>query len=568
MCAALQLTPLGRVGQEQAALTSNAPCPRCYVLAGGGSTPLLAGVQAAACQWRGEDFSAAGLAELAWALASCGQPLSPGCRQLVRSALRAGGSSSGGAEEQPAAAGEPQQPQQPQQRQRQRDWDAWFDGAPASRVVLLLWAAARLQCTPCTACFEAALSALLRGQGMSKLPTKVRLVGCGCWVEPAPTCSTVLAAIAVDRPPTASLKSALALPCPMQSLVTLLWALATLRAAQQPALQPALAPVLSAATLRLAERAEAHLGPAGSWDSDAEGWPSPSLSLTSEEELSAGSGEEDDGSHVGGTMDEDEAEEAEAAVRSSSGEQAAAAAAWYAGRTAGGAGSSRQAEAEAALADLPTASLTTAVWACGQLRHSDPRMLRAAATLLHGRVHAMLPADITRWVQAGDASRSQLLPRGLGLVSCLAPSSHGPRPLPTGFCGAWPSWASAPACCWAPWRRACRSRRCCPPLRRPSWQWPRMPLPRSTSTQVRARARSPACPACAAVKLLLPPGRQPGTPPTRAPAAGQDCVDALADAALAARARLDPRALAHVLWNMSRLGYVDEPFYAAFVPGE
>lgn len=49
---------------------------------------------------------------------------------------------------------------------------------------------------------------------------------------------------------------------------------------------------------------------------------------------------------------------------------------------------------------------------------------------------------------------------------------------------------------------------------------------------------------------------------------GQDCVDALADAALGARARLDPRALAHVLWNMSRLGYVDDPFYLAFVPGE
>lgn len=44
-------------------------------------------------------------------------------------------------------------------------------------------------------------------------------------------------------------------------------------------------------------------------------------------------------------------------------------------------------------------------------------------------------------------------------------------------------------------------------------------------------------------------------------------MDALADAALAARARFEPRELAHMLWNMSRLGYVDDPFFLAFVPG-
>ena len=53
-----------------------------------------------------------------------------------------------------------------------------------------------------------------------------------------------------------------------------------------------------------------------------------------------------------------------------------------------------------------------------------------------------------------------------------------------------------------------------------------------------------------------------------APPAGQYCVDCIADACLAARRDFDPRALAHVLWNMSRLGYVDELFYQAFVPGE
>lgn len=57
----------------------------------------------------------------------------------------------------------------------------------------------------------------------------------------------------------------------------------------------------------------------------------------------------------------------------------------------------------------------------------------------------------------------------------------------------------------------------------------------------------------------------PDSPPSISP--GQDAVDALADAALAARARFEPRELAHMLWNMSRLGYVDDPFFMAFVPG-
>lgn len=55
--------------------------------------------------------------------------------------------------------------------------------------------------------------------------------------------------------------------------------------------------------------------------------------------------------------------------------------------------------------------------------------------------------------------------------------------------------------------------------------------------------------------------------PSPRPPPGQDAVDSLADAALAARTRFQPRELAHVLWNMSRLGYVDDPFYLAFVPG-
>lgn len=162
------------------------------MLAGGTSKPLLLGLQQAASGWRGGDFSTAGLAELAWALASCGQPLSEGCRQLLRSALGADSSSIAAEEraegQQSAVAGEQQQREQldglsqaaaaappaRHQQQRQRDWQGWFQGAPASRVVLLLWAAARLECRPCAACLEAAAAVLLQEQHLAGLPTKVR----------------------------------------------------------------------------------------------------------------------------------------------------------------------------------------------------------------------------------------------------------------------------------------------------------------------------------------------------------------------------------------------------------
>lgn len=181
---------------------------RCYVLAGGASKPLLLAIQHAACGWGPEDYSAAGFAELAWALAACGQPLTEPCRQLLRSAL--GGATGGAgsehaqaeeqrhAEQQAAAEGDrqtatalecstpPQQEQeqqqpQPQQQDHQqqrpqqpRDWAAWFKGTPASRVVLLLWAAAQLDCRPCSACLAAAVATLARDAGLAKLPTKVR----------------------------------------------------------------------------------------------------------------------------------------------------------------------------------------------------------------------------------------------------------------------------------------------------------------------------------------------------------------------------------------------------------
>ncbi len=173
---------------------NNTYAPRCYVLAGGTSKPLLLSIQRAACDWGPEDYSAAGLAELAWALAACGQPLSDGCRQLLRAALGCAAhrddseAQPGGAHpeqqvppegEQQAAADQdggasPQQEQQQQQQQQPpRDWAAWFQGTPASRVVLLLWAAAQLDCRPCPACLAAAVKTLARDTGLYKLPTKV-----------------------------------------------------------------------------------------------------------------------------------------------------------------------------------------------------------------------------------------------------------------------------------------------------------------------------------------------------------------------------------------------------------
>lgn len=49
-------------------------------------------------------------------------------------------------------------------------------------------------------------------------------------------------------------------------------------------------------------------------------------------------------------------------------------------------------------------------------------------------------------------------------------------------------------------------------------------------------------------------------------AAGEPLLDLIADSCLATRDAFDPRSLTHVLWSLARLGYVDETFYAEFVP--
>lgn len=206
------------------------------MLAGGASVPLLTALQKAACGWSGEDYSAGGLAELAWGLASCGQPVPEGCRQLLQAALQDGGVGADAEAlglHQLAAAGQQQAQQHQQQEQqvgqrqgaqpqhvqqhvhpasadqeerpqagaagpatqqqdaqravgqawgqarRPRDWQAWFAGTPAKQVSLLLWSAAQLGCRPSEGCLQAAAAALLRGRGLARLSSKVG-DGMGC----------------------------------------------------------------------------------------------------------------------------------------------------------------------------------------------------------------------------------------------------------------------------------------------------------------------------------------------------------------------------------------------------
>ena len=351
------------------------PCRRCYVLAGGASKPLLLAMQRAAGSWDPEEYSAAGLAELSWALAACGQPLNEGCRQLLHAALGCAASGDGSEEAQTdggrqeqhgSAEGEPQaaaaqedggpaqQMQQQQgQRQQSRDWAAWFKGTPASRVVLLLWAAAQLGCRPSADCLAAAVAALAPSAGLTKLPTKVGTnapyagwSAPNCLIQP---CSSGQGSQTL-RPP---------LPLnSMQSLVTLLWSLATLRAFQQQREgHSRLQSLLQAVTGQLARRMEAVLGSRFS---------SGSMGTAASIEQ--------------GTLDE----QADGAAGSG----------WYSG--SGSSGASMPPASPAELAAMPTNTLCTVVWACGQLRHADVRLLQAATTLLHGRVDNMAPADMTR----------------------------------------------------------------------------------------------------------------------------------------------------------------------------
>jgi hypothetical protein len=169
------------------------------------SKPLLSSLQQTACTWQATDYSAAGFAELVWALASMRTAMSYGCEQLLQTGLLPDGDSAEEVQQQQQESGQTeelplaQQPtaptlpgtelsrqqhlalQPPQHSQQQaapslpaRDWDAWFQGTPASQVVMLLWAAARLHCTPCLPCMHAASKALLRpGADLAGLSTKV-----------------------------------------------------------------------------------------------------------------------------------------------------------------------------------------------------------------------------------------------------------------------------------------------------------------------------------------------------------------------------------------------------------
>lgn len=159
-----------------------APATRSsYVLAGGSSKRVLRGLQQAACSWRAADYTAAAVAELGWALASASLPPPGDCLSLLQDALqgdlggRGGQDDAGEASSDAERAGLQQEVQLPPPAQ-QRDWGAWVGGAPPRKQVLLLWAAARLDCPPCAACMDAVAAALVRrDSGLAELPTKVRL---------------------------------------------------------------------------------------------------------------------------------------------------------------------------------------------------------------------------------------------------------------------------------------------------------------------------------------------------------------------------------------------------------
>lgn len=159
----------------------------------------------------------------------------------------------------------------------------------------------------------------------------------------------------------------------LQSLVALLWALASLRAAQ-------LHPLLRAVSQRLADHMEACLegvqtqgpqGPTAAEFEDAElvdgGELSPASTAVNG---SAGHNISSSGGGSGGSSSEDGRERASAT-----------------GPAMPAQGRDRA---------LPADQLCTVVWACGQLRHEDPRLLAAATTLMHGRVHKLAPTETAR----------------------------------------------------------------------------------------------------------------------------------------------------------------------------
>lgn len=169
---------------------------------------------------------------------------------------------------------------------------------------------------------------------------------------------------------TADARPLCAPPPPLQSAATLLWSLASLRIAQQPRLLQAVQPLLAALSGRLAARMEAALDVAGSLASsdDSGGIDDVLASAEAAQPTQHDGGWGDGGNGDGGNGD-------------------------------GGRGASAAAvagEAAAAARELPTSTLCTAVWACGQLQHGNARLLRAATTLLHGRVPDMSPADTAR----------------------------------------------------------------------------------------------------------------------------------------------------------------------------
>lgn len=211
-----------------------------------------------------------------------------------------------------------------------------------------------------------------------------------------------------------------ALP-PVQSLVTLLWALATLRAQQQLSL-------VRATTQQLGDRLEAQLGsgpgekqmppPAAAAVAapPADGLPSGDGSSSSfGDRGTLGGRTASSGKRGGDAAEEEEEDEALLAGAATAGSLAVNSEGWHsdsapaASSISGGDSSTsstsrrsssshgRSGEPPGKGSSLDASMLSTAVWACGQLRHADTRLLQAAAEVLQAYVGDMSAGNVARW---------------------------------------------------------------------------------------------------------------------------------------------------------------------------
>ncbi|GAB4817659.1 hypothetical protein N2152v2_004705 [Parachlorella kessleri] len=440
---ALLLTLERMLRRNLAALTPDqlGAATRAYVVLGGTSHVVIAGLQRCAVNWGAEEYSLHALAELAWSFAHFKRPTAAALQAHLRMAV-----------EDP-----------------QCDWRAWFEGASSGQLLMLLWGLAALQAMPCEAFLEAV-----------------------CWQMT----NLTLAGL------------------PSKSLVTLLWALARLRAPDAKE-SPMLTDTVEAISEELCARMEHQLS--------EEQLPHKQRSQQAQHAKQAAR-------RGAGVPDQPGREQQAAAQRprraGAQGEEAGTR--WLeadpgsapAGKTsmAGGdswlpqhpptceeppswgapAGAAAGAaavhwddvgHAVSSEADLSPSMLATLVWAWGMLHHRSRHGLRMATLLLQGVAQDLGPPDTTRALWG------------------LAQLEYSPTQLLAALCSQ---------------------------LMQPGV------LASFTARQLATTSYA-----------LSALDHFPGEP----------LLGLLAGRCLAVRGDLDPPSLTHVLWSLARLGYAHEPFY-------